>query len=624
MTKKQKRNLFRILISAALLAVASVVDRLLIGEGWMLISLVVYLVPYIVIGYDVLLKAVCTTASGQWFDENFLMSVATVCALTVGFLPDGEPQFAEAVFVMLFYQVGELFQSIAVGRSRRSIADLMDICPDTARVERGGERLEVDPSEVQVGETLVVLAGEKIALDGVVLQGSSSLNTVALTGESAPRDVAQGDVVVSGCINLSGMLLIRVTKPFEESTVAKILDLVENSAANKSKSEAFITRFARWYTPSVVIAALLLAVVPPLFTGFDFARWVVRALTFLVISCPCALVISVPLSFFGGIGGAGRRGILIKGSNYLEALSEVKVAVFDKTGTLTEGVFEVQSIHAEGIGEEELLRLAAFAESGSDHPVAHSICRAYGEQVPCGAVESLTEEAGCGVSAVVEGREVWVGNGRLMAQKGLSVNESDATGTVVHVAVDGSYAGHIVISDRVKSGARGLVGRLKSLGLKRAVMLTGDRAEAAEKVACELEFDEWRAELLPADKVAQAEDLLAQKGDGRLIFVGDGINDAPVLSRADVGVAMGAFGSDAAIEAADVVLMDDDPAKLVEAVGIARRTMRIVRQNIWFALGVKMLVLLLGALGVTGMWMAIFADVGVAVIAILNAMRTLK
>ncbi len=623
MTKKQKRVFWRICASAILLVAAVAAQWLLIPAEWEIVAFAVYLPSYIVIAYDILAKAARTVANRQWFDENFLMSLATVCALTVGFLPDAEEQYAEAVFVMLFYQVGELFQSIAVGKSRRSISSLMDLRPDVARVERNGERLEVDPTEVEIGEVAVVMAGEKIPLDGVILEGESSLNTVALTGEAAPRDVGGGDEVLSGCINLSGILLIRVTKSFGESTVSKILELVESSAANKSKSEAFITRFARWYTPCVVVAAVLLALIPPMFDGLNFARWVMRALSFLVISCPCALVISVPLSFFGGIGGASKRGILIKGSNYLEALSAAETAVFDKTGTLTEGAFEVSAVEPKGIEVEQLLRLAALAEMGSTHPVAASLRRAAGENGLRGEVSGFAELAGKGVTALVDGQAVAVGNARLMADIGLTVAEVAAVGTAVHVAVDGEYRGYILISDRIKPTARGLMNRLKRLGVSRTVMLTGDRRESANAVAEELGLDEWRSELLPTDKVSAVENLLREKSSGSLLFVGDGINDAPVLSLADVGVAMGALGSDAAIEAADVVLMDDNPEKLVEAVKISRRTMRIVRQNIWFALTVKGAVLLCGALGLTGMWMAIFADVGVAVIAILNAMRTL-
>ena len=623
MTKKQKRTLRRILLSAVLLAAAAAAERFVIPAEWKWLALADYLVPYLAIGYDVLWKAVRNIGSRQIFDENFLMSVATLGALAVGFLPDGETEFPEAVFVMLFYQIGELFQSIAVGRSRRSISELMDIRPDTAAVERGGEPCLVDPAEVSVGEILVIRPGEKVPLDGVVIEGRSGLNTVALTGEAAPREVAEGDGVISGCVNLTGVLRVRVTKPFGESTVSKILDLVENSASNKSRSEAFITRFARWYTPLVVGAAVLLAFVPPLFTGLDFARWIARALTFLVISCPCALVISVPLTFFGGIGGASRRGILVKGSNYLEALSRAKIAVFDKTGTLTEGVFEVTAVHPERHDQRELLRLAALAECCSSHPVALSLCRAFDGEIARDAVRQVEELAGRGVSATVEGQRIFVGNDKLMRDIGLEAGSCHLTGTLVHVAIDGEYAGHIVISDRIKDSARGLVAALKAKGLQKAVMLTGDRADVADKVASELGIDEWKAELLPADKVEQVERLLAEKEGGTLLFVGDGINDAPVLSRADVGIAMGALGSDAAIEAADVVIMDDNPAKITEAMTIARKTLRIVRQNIWFALTVKLAILVLGALGITGLWMAVFADVGVAVLAILNAIRTL-
>lgn len=610
MSKTQKRDLFEILAAAALLIAAKALPL----SFWP--QLAVYMISYLLVGWRVLWKAVRNILRGQVFDENFLMALATVGAVAIG-------DYAEAVFVMLFYRVGELFEKLAVGRSRASIANLMDIRPDYANMERDGKLVQVDPDEVAVGDIIVIKPGEKVPLDGTVLDGASSLNTMALTGESLPRDVAVGDAVISGCINLSGLLQVRVTKEFGESTVSKILDLVENSAANKSKSEDFITRFARIYTPTVVIAAALLAVVPPLFDG-QWSQWLRQALVFLVISCPCALVISVPLSFFGGIGGASRRGILVKGSNYLDALARTEVVVFDKTGTLTQGSFAVAAIHPEGCSEEQLLELAALAECYSDHPISVSLKKQYGQTPEKSRIGQVEEISGHGVRATVDGKTVLAGNRKLMIREGIQVPDCDVVGTIVHVAVDGGYAGHIVIADQVKPDAKAAIAALKAQGIRKTVMLTGDRKEVGETVARELGLDEVRTELLPADKVACVEELLTQTGKGKLAFVGDGINDAPVLSRADLGIAMGALGSDAAIEAADIVLMDDQPSKIALAIAISRKTRRIVTQNIVFALGVKAVVLALGALGYATMWEAVFADVGVSVIAICNATRALR
>lgn len=610
MSKTQKRDLFEILAAAALLIAAKALPL----SFWP--QLAVYMISYLLVGWRVLWKAVRNILRGQVFDENFLMALATVGAVAIG-------DYAEAVFVMLFYRVGELFEKLAVGRSRASIANLMDIRPDYANMERDGKLVQVDPDEVAVGDIIVIKPGEKVPLDGTVLDGASSLNTMALTGESLPRDVAVGDAVISGCINLSGLLQVRVTKEFGESTVSKILDLVENSAANKSKSEDFITRFARIYTPTVVIAAALLAVVPPLFDG-QWSQWLRQALVFLVISCPCALVISVPLSFFGGIGGASRRGILVKGSNYLDALARTEVVVFDKTGTLTQGSFAVAAIHPEGCSEEQLLELAALAECYSDHPISVSLKKQYGQTPEKSRIGQVEEISGHGVRATVDGKTVLAGNRKLMIREGIQVPDCDVVGTIVHVAVDGGYAGHIVIADQVKPDAKAAIAALKAQGIGKTVMLTGDRKEVGEAVARELGLDEVRTELLPADKVACVEELLTQTGKGKLAFVGDGINDAPVLSRADLGIAMGALGSDAAIEAADIVLMDDQPSKIALAIAISRKTRRIVTQNIVFALGVKAVVLALGALGYATMWEAVFADVGVSVIAICNATRALR
>ena len=631
MTRKQRKNLYRIIAAAVLLVAATLVDVFLLTSGgkWEILKLAIYLVPYFVIGYDILWRSAVNISHGQVFDENFLMVVATLGALCIGFFPDTEEQYREAVFVMLFYQVGELFQSVAVGKSRKSISSLMDIRPDCAYIERDGELAPVDPETVAVGDIITVRPGEKIPLDGIVTEGTSDLNTVALTGEADPRAVAADDAVISGCVNMSGVIKVKVTHTFGESTVSKILELVENSSENKSKSEQFITKFARIYTPAVVIAAVLLAVLPPLVIPgsfiANFPTWLIRALTFLVISCPCALVISVPLSFFGGIGGASKKGILVKGSNYLETLSKVKTAVFDKTGTLTKGTFSVTEIHPENITEEQLLHLAAHAEAFSNHPIAVSLRNAYGKPVNMDAVADVSEITGRGVKAKVDGKTVYAGNAALMQETGLTPAACPAPGTVIHVSYDGKYAGYLLISDTPKETSKAAIAALKECGVERIVMLTGDRKETAEAISKELSIDEYHAGLLPADKVDMVEKLLSEnRTDGKLAFVGDGINDAPVLMRADVGIAMGALGSDAAIEAADIVLMDDDPAKIAEAMKISRLTLRIVRQNIVFALAVKAAVLLLGALGLAPMWLAVFADVGVAFLAILNAMRTLK
>lgn len=610
MNRKQKKVLIRILIAAALFVAALVLPT----QGW--VKLCVFLIPYAVIGWDILWRAVVNIAHGQIFDENFLMALATVGAFATG-------SFEEGVAVMLFYQIGELFQSCAVARSRRSIAALMDICPEYANVETDEGITRVDPYEVAVGTVILVKAGEKIPLDGVVTEGESSLDTSALTGESVPRSVRVGDTVVSGCINRDGLLRIRTTKPYDQSTVSKILELVECASERKAKSENFITKFARWYTPCVVIVAALLAVIPPLFVG-SWAEWIHRALIFLVVSCPCALVISVPLSFFGGIGGASRAGILVKGGNYLEVLAKADTVVLDKTGTLTRGEFRVSGVYPAAMGEEKLLSLAAHAEMYSDHPIARSIWEAYGKEPEAHRVGKVTEIAGHGVRAVVDGKNIFAGNERLMKQAGAEVIPVAHTGTIVHLSDEENYLGHIVISDTLKENAAEALSALHGMGIRRTVMLTGDTKETAEQIASSLAIDEVQAELLPADKVSAVEALMESERQGSLVFVGDGINDAPVLVRSDVGIAMGAMGSDAAIEAADVVLMDDNPAKIPLAIRIARRTMRIVYQNIVFALGVKGAILLLGALGYAGMWAAVFADVGVSVIAILNASRALR
>ena len=613
MSKKQKRMLRRILASAVLF----VICVLLPVSGWP--RLLAFLVPYGVIGWDVLWRAVRNIAHGQVFDENFLMALATVGALAIG-------EYPEAVFVMLFYQVGELFQSYAVDQSRKSITALMDIRPDYANMEGPDGQLEqVDPEDVAVGDTIVIKAGERIPLDGVVLEGSSTVDTAALTGESLPRRVESGDDVISGCVNLSGLLKVRVTKAFEESTVAKILDLVENSASKKAKAENFITKFARYYTPIVVLAAVALAFLPPLLTSIQWVDSIQRALNFLVVSCPCALVISVPLSFFGGIGGASKDGILVKGGNYLEVLARTEIVVFDKTGTLTRGVFNVTAIHPDHCDQGQLLELAALAECWSDHPISRSLKEAYGREMDSARVSSVEEVAGRGVKAVVDGHTICVGNDKLMEDIGVSWHPCHRVGTTVHVASDGVYLGHIVISDEVKPDAKEAVAALKAAGVRKTVMLTGDAQAVGEDVAKQLGLDEVHTQLLPADKVERVEALLKEVSPkGALAFVGDGINDAPVLSRADIGIAMGGLGSDAAIEAADIVLMDDKPSKIAHAIRIARRTLSIVRQNIVFALAVKLLVLVLSAVGLVSMWAAVFADVGVSVIAILNAMRALK
>ena len=612
MTRRQKKMLVRILAAALLLVAAYLIPV----KGWA--RLAVFLVPYVVIGWDVLWKAVRNISHGQIFDENFLMALATVGAFFTG-------EYPEAAAVMLFYQIGELFQGYAVGKSRASIASLMDIRPDYANLEKDGKTERVDPDTVCIGDTIVVKPGEKIPLDGVILEGTSLINTSALTGESVPREAYPGADVISGCINQSGLLRIRVTKEFGESTVAKILELVENSSAKKAKAENFITKFARWYTPIVVIAAVLLATIPPLILQGGWSEWIHRALIFLVISCPCALVISVPLSFFGGIGGASRDGILVKGGNYLERLAHTSVVVFDKTGTLTRGVFNVTAIHPERISSARLLELAALAESYSDHPISRSIRDAYNQEPDLSRVSDAQELPGRGVRVQIDGSTVCVGNSKLMEEIGVQWHPCHRVGTTVHIAVDDLYAGHIVISDEVKPDAAQAISALRKQGVSKTVMLTGDAKAVGESVGRELGLDEVHTELLPAGKVDCVEKLLKEKpSQETLVFVGDGINDAPVLSRADIGIAMGAIGSDAAIEAADIVLMDDKPSKIADAIGIARKTLRIVRQNIVFALAVKCIVLLLGAFGLANLWEAVFADVGVSVIAILNAMRALK
>ena len=622
MSKKQKKVLVRIIVALVLLAGVILLDKLALLPQWAMI--VLYLVPYFMIGYDILWKALKGIKNRQVFDENFLMAVATVGALCL-------QDFKEGVAVMLFYQIGELFQSVAVGKSRKNIAALMDIRPDYANLMVDGKLEQVDPDDVEVGTEIVVDPGEKVPIDGVIVEGNTTLNTGALTGESVPRDAKPGDDVISGCINMSGRITVRTTKPFGESTVSKILDLVENSAMKKSKSENFITKFARYYTPAVCYSALALAVLPPLIrllAGHPamWAEWITRALTFLVISCPCALVISIPLSFFGGIGCASKNGILVKGSNYLEALADTKYIVCDKTGTLTKGVFQVTGVYpAPGVDKKVLLGLAAYAESGSHHPISQSLKDAYGQPLKEERVSAIQEIAGHGVQALVDGHPVAVGNAKLMEKIGAALPDARTDGTTVYVAADGKYIGCIVISDVVKPTAKAAMAALKENGVKMTVMLTGDAKAAADRVAAEIGMDRVESELLPGDKVAQVEKLLAEKGPKEnLAFVGDGINDAPVLSRADVGIAMGALGSDAAIEAADVVLMDDDPSKIALAMKISRHTLQIVWQNIVFALAVKAVCLVLGALGIAGMWLAIFADVGVMVLAVLNATRALK
>lgn len=622
MNKKQKKMLARILVSAALM----IGLHFLPVDGY--IRFFLYLIPYLIIGYDILIKAFKGIKNRQPFDESLLMAVATIGAIAIALCGDGD--YTEAIAVMLFYQVGEWFQSYAVGKSRRNISDLMDIRPDYANIETDGKLEQVDPDEVEIGSVIVVQPGEKVPIDGIVIEGSAALNTSALTGESLPRDVAEGDEIVSGCINMTGVLKIKTTKEFGESTVSKILDLVENASSRKSRSEEFITKFARIYTPAVVYSAIALAVLPPLVRMFgmglpaDWGTWVYRALTFLVISCPCALVISIPLSFFAGIGGASNAGVLVKGSNYLETLSQTKCVVFDKTGTLTQGVFEVNEVHHNEMDREQLLEYAALAESASSHPISRSLQRAYGKEIDRSRVTDVREISGNGVTAKVDGIEVAAGNSKLMDKLGVKWIDCHQAGTIVHMAVGGTYAGHIVISDVEKPHAKEAIRALRSAGIEKTVMLTGDSRKVAEHVAADLGIDEVYAELLPGDKVAKVEELLEQKMErGKLAFVGDGINDAPVLSRADIGIAMGAMGSDAAIEAADIVLMDDDPMKIAKAIKISRKCLRIVYENIWFAIGIKLICLVLGAAGLANMWLAIFADVGVMIIAVLNAIRAL-
>ncbi|MCU6690227.1 heavy metal translocating P-type ATPase [Gallintestinimicrobium propionicum] len=619
MNKKQKKVFTRIIVAAVLMVVLS----LLPIDGWL--KFVLFMIPYLVIGHDILLKAWKGILNRQVFDENFLMAVATIGAILLG-------DYKEGVAVMLFYQIGELFQSYAVGKSRRNISELMDIRPDYANIEKEDGTLEqVDPDEVEIGSVIVVQPGEKVPIDGVIEEGRTSLNTSALTGESLPREAGVGDEVISGCINMSGVLKIRTTKEFGESTVSKILDMVENASSKKSRSENFISKFAKYYTPAVCYGALALAILPPLvrllFLGMtpEWGDWVMRALTFLVISCPCALVISIPLSFFAGIGGASNAGVLVKGSNYLETLSETKYVVFDKTGTMTQGVFEVSGVHHSSMDTEKLLEYAALAECHSSHPISKSLKKAYGKPLDPSRVTDVEEISGNGVTAKVDGVRVAAGNSKLMEKLGVDCMECHSVGTVVHMAVNGKYAGHILISDQIKPHAKEAIAALKKCGVKKTIMLTGDRREAARQVAEELGIDEVHSELLPGDKVAQVEKLLDEKGEKeKLAFVGDGINDAPVLSRADIGIAMGALGSDAAIEAADIVLMDDDPLKISKAIRISRKCLRIVYENIYFAIGVKAVCLILGALGIANMWAAIFADVGVMIIAVLNAIRALN
>lgn len=621
MTRKQKKVLIRIILAAALILAYKGIFHFFPLNGY--VELALYMIPYLIIGYDILQKAGKGILNRQVFDENFLMAVATVGAIVLG-------EYVEGVAVMLFYQIGELFQSYAVGKSRKNISELMDIRPDYANIEVDGELTEVDPDEVEVGSVIVVKPGEKVPIDGVIVEGHSSLNTSALTGESLPREVAEGGEVISGSINMTGLLRIQTTREFGESTVSKILDLVENASSKKSRSENFITKFAKYYTPAVCYGALALAILPPLVRMLflsmspDWADWIMRALTFLVISCPCALVISIPLSFFAGIGGASDAGILIKGSNYLETLAQTKYVVFDKTGTMTQGVFEVTGVHHNEMPKEKLLEYAALAESYSSHPISRSLQRAYGKEIDKARVTEVEEISGHGITAKVDGVPVAAGNDKLMERFGIAYNDCHSVGTIIHMAVNGTYAGHIVISDIIKPHAKEAIKALKAAGVKKTVMLTGDADRVAQSVAKELGIDEVHSELLPADKVSIVEGLLDKKGaKEKLAFVGDGINDAPVLSRADIGIAMGALGSDAAIEAADIVLMDDDPLKISKAIRISRKCLRIVYENIYFAIGIKVICLLLGALGVANMWAAIFADVGVMVIAVLNAIRVL-
>ena len=635
MTKKQKKMLIRIFFASLLMLLLQFVpdevyaslDAAFNGAGYW-IHFAIYMAVYILIGYDILIRAFKGIKNRQVFDENFLMAIATVGAVALAlYKKDGD--YTEAIAVMLFYQIGEWFQSYAVGRSRRNISELMDIRPDYANIERDGKIEQVDPDEVEVGSVIIVRPGEKIPIDGIIAEGNSSLDTAAITGEGLPRDVIAGDEVISGCINMSGVLKIKTTKEFGESTVSKILDLVENASSRKSKSEDFIAKFARVYTPVVCYAALALAVIPPIVLGIiglepAVGDWIYRALTFLVISCPCALVISIPLSFFAGIGGASREGILIKGSNYLETLSKTKIVVFDKTGTLTKGVFEVNAVHHNEMDRDKLIEYAALAESASSHPISKSLLRAYGKEPDRSRVTDIEEISGNGVTAKIDGIDVAVGNDKLMTRLGIEYTSCHSVGTIIHMAIDGKYAGHIVISDSVKPHSKDAINKLKSIGIRKTVMLTGDAKMPAEQTAMELGIDTVYSELLPADKVDKVEEILSSKNDNeKLAFVGDGINDAPVLSRSDIGIAMGAMGSDAAIEAADIVLMDDDPIKIPKAIGISHKCISIVYQNIVFAIGIKLLCLVLGALGMADMWLAIFADVGVMIIAVLNAMRAL-
>lgn len=635
MNKKQKRTRNRIVAALAIFAVVFAVTEFVPlaqyvgGEtNALYLEFVLFLIPYLIAGYDVLLKAARNIGNGQVFDENFLMTIATVGAFALVLFPDSQPHMAEGAAVMLFYQVGELFQGYAVGKSRQSIADMMDIAPDFANVMRDGKLVQVDPYEIGVGDEIAVKPGERVPLDGTIVEGSTQLDTAALTGESVPRHVEEGAEVISGCVNMTGKITVKVSKPFEQSTVSRILELVESASEKKAQTENFITRFARYYTPIVTIGALVLAVLPPLLFGQSWSDWIERGLTFLVVSCPCALVISVPLSFFGGIGGASRLGILVKGGNYLEALSRTETVVFDKTGTLTNGSFNVVAVHPDAAAEVDpdlILSIAAHAEAYSDHPIAVSVKEAFTGEIDQSRIADVREEGGHGVRAVVDERVVLVGNDKLMREEGIAYHDCELTGTILHVSIDGKYAGHIIIADVVKEDAAECIKRLHAAGVRKTVMLTGDRAEVAKAVAEKLGLDEYHGKLLPEDKVNQVERLLGETSEkGKLAFVGDGINDAPVLTRADIGIAMGAMGSDAAIEAADIVLMDDKPSKIASAIRIARKTMRIVWQNIVFALGVKFAVLVLAAVGLATMWLAVFADVGVAILAILNAMRCMR
>lgn len=628
MSTKEKKHLARIIVGLIVFIVVYFlpIDSWFEQPNALYIEFALFLIPYLIVGYDVIGKAIRNIGHGQVFDENFLMCVATIGAFALVFFPESEPHMAEGAAVMLFYQVGEFFQDYAVGKSRKSISEMMDIAPDYANIMQNGELTKVDPYDVQIGSEIVVKVGERIPLDGIVVSGNSQLDTTALTGESVPRQVKTGSEVISGCVNMTGVLTIKTTKPFEESTVSRILELVENASDKKARTENFITRFARYYTPIVVCIAALLAIVPPLFLGQSWSDWVMRGLVFLVVSCPCALVISVPLSFFGGIGGASRAGILVKGSNYLETLANAETVVFDKTGTLTNGTFEVIAVHpSEGIESNKLLYLAAHAEAFSDHPIALSLKKAYDHDIDQSAIIDAREQSGHGVSASVDGKHVLVGNDALMSENGVMSEPCELVGTILHVSADDAYLGHIIIADVIKEDAAKTIADLHKAGVKKTIMLTGDRKEVAENVAKMLRIDEFHAQLLPQDKVEAVEKLLDSTSEkGKLVFVGDGINDAPVLMRADIGVAMGAMGSDAAIEAADVVLMDDKPSNIAVAIKVARHTMRIVWENIIFALAVKFGVLILAALGIANMWLAVFADVGVAIIAILNAMRAMR